>query len=200
MLRLTELAEAPMIAEQICIAAGEKLPVAQQDVWLNGWAMMARVRANDPWQDNMPSPGTLERVRLPGGPEVRVDTYVYDRCSVPAEYDPLLASLTVWGKTRDHCLHKLQRSLEDFTVVGTATNLPLLQMIVSHPQFGDGSYSIELQVDIRDIKPIPYPDEHLRDLAAAAALLYLRRHQLFDPQAPRRFAGGWHSSSRQLPQ
>ena len=197
---LTEmLTHLDLIREQIRIAAGEKLPLAQEDVWLGGWTMMARVRANDPWRENMPSPGTLECVRLPGGPEVRVDTYVYSRCEVPAQYDPLLANLTVWGKNREQALHKLQRSLEDFTVTGTATNLPLLQTIATHPQFVDGAYTTELQVDIRDIDPTPYPDEHLRDLAAAAAVLYLRRQQLFSPKTAHRFAGGWHSSSRQLP-
>ncbi len=188
-----------LVCQQIRIAAGETIPLAQEDVWSTGWAMMARVRANDPWRDNMPSPGTLERVRLPGGPEVRVDSYVYCRCQVPAEYDPLLANLTVWGKTRERCLPKLQRALEDFTIIGTATNLPLLQRIAAHSQFVDGSYSTQLQVQIKDIETRPYPDEHLRDLAAAAAMLYLRRNQLVDSETPRRLAGGWHSSSRQLP-
>ena len=188
-----------LVREQILISAGKPLALKQDDVRLGGWTMMARVRANDPWRNNMPSPGLLERVRLPGGPEVRVDTYVYSGCEVPPNYDPLLGNLIVWGETRELALRKLQRSLEDFTILGTATNLPLLQMIAAHPAFVGGDYSTNLEVDIRDIETKPYPDEHLRDLAAAAAMLYLRRHQLFSPQTSSRFSGGWHSSSRQLP-
>ncbi len=198
---LTEmLTRLDLVREQILISAGDTLLYKQNDVRPRGWAMMARIRANDPWRQNMSSPGFLERVRLPGGPEVRVDTYVYSGCEVPPQYDPLLGNLTVWGKNRNLALRKLRRSLEDSVILGTATNLPLLQIIAARPEFIDGNYSTDLEVDIRDIETTPYPDEHLRDLAAAAAMLYLRRHQLFNPQTPGRFSGGWHSSSRQLPQ
>ena len=198
---LTEmLTRLDLVREQIRIAAGEPLSITQDEVHLQGWAMMARVRANDPWQENMPSPGLLERVRLPGGPEVRVDTYVYCRCEVPAEYDPLLANLTVWGTTRELALRKLQRSLEDFAIIGTASNLPILQIIAAHPDFVDGTYTTELQVDIHDRSASLYADQHLRDLAAAAAMLYMQRYQRFSPQTPERFSGGWHTSSRKLPQ
>ncbi|MFN2136160.1 MAG: ATP-grasp domain-containing protein, partial [Candidatus Promineifilaceae bacterium] len=198
---LTEmLARIDLVREQIHIAAGEALSLVQEEVSLNGWAMMARVRANDPWQDNMPSPGPLQRLRLPGGPEVRVDTYVYCQAEVPAEYDPLLANLTVWGATREQSLARLQRALEEFIIMGTASNLPVLQLIATHPRFVDGSYSTGLQIGLQKHPTMPYPNEHLRDLAAAAAILFLRRYQKFDPQPPPRFAGGWHKSSRRLPQ
>jgi acetyl/propionyl-CoA carboxylase alpha subunit len=119
---------------------------------------------------------------------------------VPEQYDPLLANLTVWSKTREQCLNKLRRSLEDFTLIGTATNLPLLQKIVSDPEFIAGAYSTDLQVNISKTEQMPYPNAHLRDLAAAAALLYLRRHKIFNPQKSPLLEGGWHSSSRRLPQ
>jgi acetyl-CoA carboxylase biotin carboxylase subunit len=197
---LTEmLTRIDLVREQIRIAAGEALSQAQETVRLDGWAMMARVRANDPWQDNMPSPGVLDSIRLPGGPEVRVDTYIYCQSTVPAEYDPLLANLTVWGATREQCLSRFQRALEDFSVNGTASNLPVLQLIAGNPRFVDGSYSTSLQVSIQRRPVAPYPDEHMRHLAVAAAVLYLRRYQLFDPQTPPRFTGGWHESSRHLP-
>jgi acetyl/propionyl-CoA carboxylase alpha subunit len=198
---LTEmLTRLDLVREQICLAAGESLPVRQEDIESKGWAMMARIRANDPWRDHMPSPGTLRQVRLPAGPEVRVDTYVHSGCEVPAEFDPLLANLTVWADTRERCLARHQRSLEDFVVLGTMTNLPLLQKIATHEQFKEGTYTTDLQVDIRDVEPAPYPDEHIRNLAAAAAVLYLRRQGLHSPEAPSRLSGGWHSSSRRLPE
>jgi acetyl-CoA carboxylase, biotin carboxylase subunit len=198
---LTEmLTRLDLIEEQIRLASGEELSTRQEEVMLEGWTMMARVRANDPWHDNRSSPGIVERVRLPGGPEVRVDTYVYCGCEVPGEYVPLLANLTVWGTSRERCLARFQRALQDFAIVGTASNLPILQQIAVHPEFIEGTYSTDLQVQIGSTEAAAYPDQHLRDLATAAAMLYLRRYHLFDPEPPNRFTGGWHSSSRRLPQ
>ncbi len=143
---LTEmLTRLDLVREQIRIAAGEELPLAQEDVWLGGAAMMCRIRASDPWRDYLPSPGTLKRVRLPGGPEVRVDTYVYCRCEVPPAYDPLIAKLTVWGKSREMCRQRLERALQDFSVIGAPTNLALLQHIVQNPKFVEGVYSTQFQ-------------------------------------------------------
>lgn len=198
---LTEmLARMDLVSEQIRIAAGESVRVKQEDVRLEGWAMMCRVRANDPWRDFLSSPGKLKRVRLPGGPEVRVDTYVYCQCEVPADFGPLLAKLTVWGKDRDMCLRRLQRSLEDFTVIGTPTNLPLLQRIASAPEFASADYATDFHVPLFDETVGEKAEEHLPDLAAAAAILYMRRNQLINPQASPRLQGGWHVASRRLPQ
>lgn len=82
-----------LVQEQLRIAAGEPLGWTQADVRLEGWAMLCRIHAEDPWR-RLPSPGRLRRVRLPGGPEVRVDTYVYSECDVPGNYDSLIAKLT----------------------------------------------------------------------------------------------------------
>ena len=188
-----------LIEKQIRIAAGEELALRQQDVTFEGWAMMCRVRANDPWRNYLPSPGTLKRVHLPGGPEVRVDTYIYCNCEVPAAYVPMLAKLTVWGKDREHCLKRLQRALEDFTINGTATNLPILQRIVHAPRFISGKYTTDFRVPLFDLEPAEGDDKHLTDLAVAAAVLYMRRNQMIHPQASERLQGGWHQSSRRLP-
>ncbi len=188
-----------LVEQQIRIAAGEKLSYSQEDVHLDGWAMMCRVRANDPWRDYLPAPGTLNRVRLPGGPEVRVDTYVYCNCEVPEAYVPMLAKLTVWGKDRESCLQRLERALEDFTINGTATNLPILQRIVRTPEFVSGAYTTDFRVSLFKDDPPPEAEDHLADLAVAAAVLYMRRNQKINPQAAERLQGGWHKSSRRLP-
>lgn len=198
---LTEvLTRLDLVREQIRLAAGEAVPLAQEDVWLGGAAMMCRVRATDPWRNNLPSPGELQRVRLPGGPEVRVDTYVYSGAEVPAAFEPLLAKLVVWGKDREICLRRLQRALEDFSVIGTATNLPLLQRLVRTPQFEAGDYSTEFRVNLFDVERSGDELLHLRDLAVAAAVAYARRNELAEPQLSPRLRGGWHDSSRRLPQ
>ncbi len=189
-----------LVREQIRIAAGETLSLTQEEVWLGGSAMMCRIRANDPWHNFMPSPGELKRVRLPSGPEVRVDTYVYCQCNVPGAFDPLIAKLTVWAKDREMCRRRMQRALEDFTIIGTPTNLPVLQNIVASPEFRSGNYSTQYQIKLFDKSIGAEPDSHLRDLAVAAAISYVRRNQLFNPKASERLQGGWHQSSRRLPQ
>lgn len=189
-----------LVREQICIAAGEKMTRCQEEVHLDGWTMMCRVRANDPWRDFLPTPGTLKHVRLPGGPEVRVDTYIYCNCEVPAAYVPMLAKLTVWAEDRDMCLQRLRRALEDFTIIGTPTNLPQLQRIVRAPEFTSGAYTTDFQVPLFDDDPAQEPPDHLADLAAAAAVLYMRRNQMINPQISERQQSGWHKSSRRLPQ
>ena len=188
-----------LVREQIVIAAGKPLSLRQEDVQLDGWSMMCRVRANDPWRDYLSSPGHLRRVRLPGGPQVRVDTYIYCGCDVPAEFGPLLANLTVWGPNRDLCLRRMERALQDFTIIGTPTNLPMLQRIVAEPDFVQGNYSTGFQVALVD-EPADKEDGHLADLAVAAAVLYLHHNQMVHPQNSQRLQGGWHRSSRRLPQ
>jgi acetyl/propionyl-CoA carboxylase alpha subunit len=192
------LSRIDLVAQQIAIAAGQALPFTQEEITLDGWAMMCRVRANDPWLDFMPTPGKLEQVRLPGGPQVRVDTYVYPHCRVPVEFGPLLANLTVWGEDRERCLRRLKRSLEDFTISGTPTNLPALQRIVDSPAFSEGTYSTAFKMSALE-QADTNDTGHLARLAVAAAAFYLQRTQLVSPESPQRLQGGWHRSSRQLP-
>jgi acetyl/propionyl-CoA carboxylase alpha subunit len=197
---LTEmLTRIDLVQEQLKIAAGYKLSHKQEDIRLDGWSMMCRVRANDPWRDFMSSPGKLKRVHLPGGPQVRVDTYIYCNCEVPSEFGPLLANLTVWGQNRDLCLKRLRRSLQDFTISGTPTNLPYLQRLIAAPEFVEGNYSTHSRMSLFDESP-PKDDEHLAHLAVAAAVFYLHRSQAIHPQSSPRLQGGWHRSSRRLPE
>ncbi|MCP5100157.1 MAG: ATP-grasp domain-containing protein [Chloroflexi bacterium] len=186
-----------IVREQIRIAAGQPLEWTQESIILNGWSMLCRINAEDPWQNFMPSPGLLETVRLPGGPKVRVDTYVYSGCCVPAQYVALVAKLTVWAQDRETCLQRMRRALEDFQIIGTRTNVSHLQQLIRSPAFIEGNYNTGLTE-----KPVPYDEEmaHLEDLAVAAAVYFTRRNQLFAPSMPEQFQTGWHKGSRRLPQ
>ncbi|MCB8982804.1 MAG: ATP-grasp domain-containing protein [Ardenticatenaceae bacterium] len=186
-----------LVEEQLRIAAGEPLRHTQADVRLDGWAMLCRIHAEDPWR-RLPSPGRLRRVRLPGGPEVRVDTYVYSECDVPDKYDPLIAKLTVWGADRARCLARARRAVEDLQLVGTPTNLPLLLHVLCAPEFADGRYDTSL-LDA-EFKCQPQHDTYYRDLAVIAAMLYVRRNQMFRPSVPVRALNAWHQDSRRLPE
>lgn len=187
-----------IVQEQIRIAAGETLRFTQDEIALRGWAMQARINAEDPWQNYLPSPGQLERFRLPGGPNVRVDTYGYAGCHVPVRYDALLANLTVWADDRAACLARLHRALEDFKVVGVQTNLSQQMQIVTNPKFVDGTYDTNfMRTLVRE--PATTSEPLLRDLAVAAAIAYLLRNQQGETTLPDRFQSGWHRSSRRLP-
>jgi len=186
-----------LVEEQLLIAAGEPLRHEQADVRLDGWSMLCRIHAEDPWR-RLPSPGRLRRVRLPGGPEVRVDTYVYSECDVSGKYDSLIAKLTVWGRDRDQCLARARRAIEDFQLIGTPTNLPLLQHVLCSAEFANGRYDTSLLNT--EFQCEPQRESYYRDLAVIAAMLYVRRNQMFRPSVPARALNAWHQDSRRLPE
>jgi acetyl-CoA carboxylase, biotin carboxylase subunit len=186
-----------IVREQLRIAAGEPLGYTQSGIDLLGWAMECKITAEDPWHDFLPSPGYLRLVRLPGGPHVRVDTYVYSRYAVPVRYDPILAKVSVWAANRDECIGRLRRALQDFTIIGIPTNLPYQQRLVAHPDFVAGRYTMD---SLEHTLPDACGDEtYLRDLAVAAAIGFARRNLAFQPTVPEYTRPGWHRSSRQLP-
>lgn len=188
-----------LVRAQIEIASGQRLSIAQEDVRLRGAAIQCRVNAEDPWNHYLPSPGRLQRFRLPGGPRVRVDTYGYSGCPVPVRYDPMLAKVIVWGDDRAAAVQRMTRSLQDFVISGVRTNLPLFQRIMRDPDFVSGTYSTEFLRRAMLFNFAETPDEVLRDLAVAAAVAYAMRTQGRQPAMPAQFLQGWHRASRQLP-
>jgi acetyl/propionyl-CoA carboxylase alpha subunit len=194
---LTEMvARLDLVREQIRLAAGEPLALEQAAVPLRGWAMQCRISAEDPWQNFRPTPGVLQRLRLPGGPDVRVDTFAYSGCAIPENYDPLIAKLIVWGPDRETCLLRLARALEECSLVGTPSNLPLLHQLVEDPGFRLGHYDTET---LLHLQPPPAPaGPYLRDLAVIAAILHELRGQALHPSLPERVISGWHRSARRL--
>lgn len=187
-----------LVREQIRLEAGEPLGYEQSDVLPRGWAMTCRVRAEDPARRYMPSPGHLRRVRLPGGPEVRVDTYLYCDSEVPSFYDPLIAKATVWAADRPACIDRMRRALEDLAIIGAPTNVPLLTAVLRSSAFVTGQYDTDFLRHPPETKPATDIGQLRRDMAAAAAVLFARRHESFVPQQPERWATGWHRTSRQL--
>jgi acetyl/propionyl-CoA carboxylase alpha subunit len=196
---VTEMISAmDLVREQIRLAAGEALLFTQADVRLIGHAISCRITAQDPWRHYMPSPGILRRVRLPTGHGVRVDTYAYSGCVVPAQYDPVVAKVITWGQDRDEAVQRMQRALGEIALIGVATTLPIQQLIVHHPEFITANYHTESLR--RDLPEDQLPLEHARDLAIAAAIAYARRNLAGQPSMPDRLQSGWHRSSRKLPE
>jgi len=122
---------------QLRIAAGETLPLTQDQVALRGWAIECRVYAEDP-ESFLPQPGKLTRFDMPSGPGIRVDSGVYPGWTVPMEYDPLLAKLCVYGEDRPMAVARLRRALEEAYVGGIRANLPLFRAIANDPRFVAG--------------------------------------------------------------
>lgn len=187
-----------IVREQLRVAAGLPLGYTQEQVRLAGAAILCRVNAEDPWHGYLPSPGRISSFRLPGGPNVRVDTYAFAGAEVPVHYDSLMAKLVVWGATREEALHRVQRALQEFQVGGVQTNLGLLRQLVFDQTFVAGSYTTEFSR--RHLNDGPPSGDNLRDLAAIAALVYLSRGRATRPTTPAAFTGGWHQNSRKLPE
>lgn len=196
---LTEmLTRLDLVREQIRLAAGEPLNREQSEIRLEGWAMLARISAEDPENRMLPSPGRLEYVRLPEGPEVRTDTYVHAGCDVTPSYDPLIAKLIVWGQDRQMCRTRLERAVGECSLTGTETTLPLVARLVraadfTHTRDAHDSLSTQLEAQIA-------PAALLRDLAAAIAIYHEYKTSAFQAVTPERMLGGWHRSSRTLPE
>ena len=130
-----------LVIEQIRIAAGHTLTLAQSDIQFQGHAIECRVNAEDP-ETFAPSPGRISYYHPPGGLGVRVDSAVYQGYAIPPYYDSLVGKLIVHGKTRNECLARLKRALDEYVVDGVATTLALSRRLVRNPDILDGRYNI----------------------------------------------------------
>ena len=122
-----------LVREMIRVASGERLRFQQSDLRVSGHAVECRINAEDPARGFLPSPGTIKRLRTPGGPGVRFDTLLYEGYTVPPFYDSLLGKLVVWDETRTAALQRLSRALAELDVAGVATTTPLFRALVRHP-------------------------------------------------------------------
>jgi acetyl-CoA carboxylase biotin carboxylase subunit len=129
-----------LVAEQLRIAAGERLPHAQADIAARGWAIEFRVNAEDPARGFLPSPGRVRRLELPAGPWVRVDTWLEPDVTVPPFYDSLLAKVVVWGEDRETAIRRSRRALAEFAVEGVPTTAGLHTEILDEPWFAAGEF------------------------------------------------------------
>ncbi len=131
-----------LVREQIRVAQGDGLSVAQEDVVLHGHAIECRINAEDP-ETFAPSPGLVKNYVAPGGMHVRVDSGLYAGYKVPPYYDSMIAKLIVYGRNRDDCIMRLKRALEEFVVEGMKTTIPLQQKIIREEAFLNGDYTIK---------------------------------------------------------
>jgi len=130
-----------LVREQIRVATGAPLAFAQDDIKFTGHAVECRINAEDP-VTFAPSPGRVTEYHAPGGLGVRVDSALYAGYVVPPQYDSLIAKLIVHGNSRNECLMRLRRALEEFVIGGIETSIPLHRRLVAAPDFINGDYDI----------------------------------------------------------
>jgi len=129
-----------LIKEQIRIASGEKMKYRQRDINFNGHSLEARINAENPYKNFMPSPGTIEELHLPGGNGIRVDTAVYSGYKVPQNYDSMIAKVIAHGKDRNESIAKMKSALSEFVISGIETNIDFLLKILDNENFVNNEY------------------------------------------------------------
>jgi propionyl-CoA carboxylase alpha chain len=192
---VTELITGVDLVEQmIRVAAGEKLPMTQDDVTLTGWAMESRLYAEDPYRNFLPSIGRLTRYRPPqevqagplnhsgkwqaeaprGDTAVRNDTGVFEGGEISMFYDPMIAKLCTWGGDRAEALEAMRVALDSFEVEGIGHNLPFLSAVMDHPRFVSGEITTAFIAEEypEGFDGVTLPDDDLRRVAAAAAAMH----------------------------
>ena len=141
-----------LVRQQLRVASGLALDISQEDIRLTGHAIECRINAEDPTQGFRPCPGTVEFLHFPGGAGVRVDSCLYNGCTLSPYYDSLAAKVLVHASTRLEAIRKMRRCLEEFALEGFPTNAELSYQILYHPIFVRGGCTTA------------FLDEHLPEL------------------------------------
>ncbi|MFI0013985.1 acetyl/propionyl/methylcrotonyl-CoA carboxylase subunit alpha [Streptomyces griseus] len=171
-----------LVEWQLRVASGERLPYAQEDITLTGWAIEARVCAEDPSRGFLPSGGTVLALREPQGGGLRTDSGLSEGVPVGSLYDPMLSKVIAYGPDRATALRKLRAALADTVILGVPTNAGFLRRLLAHPDVVSGDLDTGLvEREAEGLVPDGVPDE----VYAAAAAVRL------DALAPRPDAGGW---------
>ena len=133
-----------LVKEQIALASGQPLSFSEEQIWVSGHAIECRINAEDSEQNFAPSTGVLTTWLQPGGPGIRIDTHCFQGYEVPPYYDSLLAKVIAWGRDRAEAVTRMQRALDEFTIVGVTTNIPAHKKILASELFRSGQVTTHL--------------------------------------------------------
>ena len=182
-----------MVRTMIEVAAGGKLPFAQDDIVLRGHSIECRIIAEDPTRNFMPSPGTIRGLRPPQGPGVRYDGGAYPGYEVPIFYDPMLAKLVVWAADRPQAIARMRRALDEYRVDGIRTSVPFHRKLMDSEAFVAG----DLHTGYLDEHPellTAGPDPWLKEIAViAASVAHFRELEQRSARASEMKGGGTRS-------
>ncbi|MCW8872919.1 MAG: acetyl/propionyl/methylcrotonyl-CoA carboxylase subunit alpha [Xanthomonadales bacterium] len=188
-----------LVEWQLRVAAGEKLPLAQDQLQINGHAFEARIYAEDPENDFLPASGTLTYLQPPReSRHVRVDTGVLQGDEVSVYYDPMIAKLVVWDESRERALVRLASALADYRVSGLRTNLSFLYNLATCPPFARAELDTGFIARHRDLLFHDSAEDRVQDLPLASLYLLLRMEQATrarageaDPGSPWNTSNAW---------
>jgi 3-methylcrotonyl-CoA carboxylase alpha subunit len=189
-----------LVEWQLRVAAGEALPLAQKDVVARGHAFEARIYAEDPTRDFLPSTGRLAHFALPAADRhIRVDSGVRPGDEITVHYDPLLAKLIVWDVDREPARRRLVEALGRVEITGLASNVAFLKALTAHPGFAAGEVDTSFIERHRDSLFAPVAPDQKNVLAAAVGSLLLRQQAAAgraaaasgDPYSPWHATDGW---------
>lgn len=175
-----------LVQEQIRVARGRRLGIAQEDLTINGHAIECRINAEDPYNNFMPSVGKITTYIAPSGPGVRVDSGIFDGYEVTTFYDPMLAKLICWGETRGMALLRMRRALDEYKIMGLKTNIPFHQNLLDSHRFLAGNYDtnfVEQRFEMQE-----EDDDEFADVAAILAVLVEHRFRQENAQRIQRNA------------
>ncbi|MEM9123795.1 MAG: acetyl-CoA carboxylase biotin carboxylase subunit [Pseudomonadota bacterium] len=161
-----------LVEWQVRIAAGERLPLGQADIKAHGWAVEARICAEDPARDFFPATGTLSRLVLPEGRHIRIDSGLLEGNEISAHYDPMILKLIVWGTDREAAFGRLAGALEQTRISGLETNTRFLHSLAVDETVLAGSMTTRT---IEDFPPERFANPSLRDMPLVCAALWMRR-------------------------
>jgi acetyl-CoA carboxylase biotin carboxylase subunit len=161
-----------LVQWQIRIAAGERLPFRQEEIQPRGWAIECRITSEDAANGFLPSTGRVSYLHTPSGPGVRWDGGIETGSTVGLHYDPMLAKLIVWARTREQAIARMRRALLELTIDGLDTSRDFHLRVMDHPDYQSGDVSIQwLERHLPELTAAAPPAAGVRAAAIAAALL-----------------------------
>ena len=164
-----------LVALQIRIAEGARLPFTQSEIAFRGHAIECRICAEDVQQDYLPSTGRIVHLRPSSGPGIREDRGIEQGSEIPVYYDSLISKLVAWAPTREEAMSKMERALAEYELVGVSTNISLCRAVLQNAAFRKGLYDTHLLTHGMNTGSLARPDRSM--LVATAALCALLEHQ-----------------------
>jgi acetyl-CoA/propionyl-CoA carboxylase biotin carboxyl carrier protein len=145
-----------LVREQLLVAMGEPLSFSQESIETRGHAIQLRINAEDPGRDFTPMPGTIEKLRFPLGPGVRIDSAAEPGSAVLPAYDSLIAKLVLWGRDRDEALARARRALDEFEVCGVPSTIGFHRRVLDEPSFIAGGVTTRYLNEHPEVIPAPW--------------------------------------------
>ncbi len=163
-----------LVEEQIRIARGEKLRFKQENLSINGHALELRIYAEDPFDNFLPSAGTLEIYKRPKGKGIRLDDGYEEGMKIPIYYDPMIAKLISYGATRAEAIQAMLNAIDNYKIEGVSTTLPFGKFVFEHENFVSGDFDTQFIKNHYSVDQIKVQQEEEAEVAAKLALkIYL---------------------------